>query len=336
MTQNNKHQNGFTLIELVVVISIIFILLSLVLPAVQDIREASRRTTCVNNLRQIGLAIHGYLESNIVYPPAVLRDKKKRLSFYSAQTRLLPYFEQNNIYNSINFYSGDYPSEIVLGSLGKYNSDTRNLTVRTTAISLYLCPSDQGGINESGDSNYRGNTGIGPSGSTSAEHPDSANGIFPEIGTIRESMIIDGASQTVAFSERLRGSGATGNFDIGRDVYVYKYIDIGNSIESMLACRIASRTTTKATFSNSGRWWFWTGRERTLYNHTQTPNGQVIDCFHGNILTQIGMVTARSNHYDGVNVLMADGSVRFTRNSVNLAVWKALGSRNGNELVDGD
>jgi prepilin-type processing-associated H-X9-DG protein len=85
----------------------------------------------------------------------------------------------------------------------------------------------------------------------------------------------------------------------------------------------------------SGGWyWFWTGRERTLYNHAQTPNGPIPDCLGFAMMTAAGMSTARGNHRTGVNVLFGDGSLRFVSNGIHRATWRALGTRNGGEIVD--
>ena len=102
----------------------------------------------------------------------------------------------------------------------------------------------------------------------------------------------------------------------------------------LIACAIAARPGNAPGFVDSGRWWFWTGRERTLYNQAQVPNGSIPDCTYGGMTPMIDMATARSPHPGGVNVLMGDGSGRFVSDSIAQPVWRAFGTRNGGELVD--
>lgn len=99
------------------------------------------------------------------------------------------------------------------------------------------------------------------------------------------------------------------------------------------ACRLAARSNGRS-FVDGGRWWFWSGRERTLYNHAQAPNGRVPDCLFWSMISSAGMATARSLHPGGVNVGLGDGSVRFVKDSIVPSVWRAIGTRNGGELVD--
>ena len=181
--------------------------------------------------------------------------------------------------------------------------------------------------------NYRGNAGVGPAGGTSAEHPDSGNGIFPEHEYVSSARVIDGLSHTAAFSERVRGSGTSDLPNPYRDFYGADFT-VYTADTSVLVCRLAAHSTNASVFQSSGKWWFWTGRERTLYNHAQIPNGATPDCIHGKVTTAMAMATARSLHPGSVNVLMGDGSVRAVSQSVNVNVWRGLGTRNGGELVD--
>jgi prepilin-type N-terminal cleavage/methylation domain-containing protein/prepilin-type processing-associated H-X9-DG protein len=331
---------GFTLIELLVVLGIVSILTALLLPAVQMAREAARRSQCQNSLRQIGLAIQSYLTSSSCFPASVTtRSYPKGRTFYfglySAHCRLLPYLEQNSLYQSINFQTGTWPPDTYgAGSSGALaNLNLANATAYRTGLAFFLCPSDGGPMETSG-SNYRGNTGIGPSPAPWAESPDSGNGLFPELDAVSPARVTDGLSHTVAFSERVRGSGpGSGALDPERDVFGRE--GVVNTGDQLLAeCRIAGRSSNLLGFRTSGQYWFWAGRERTLYTHTQTPNGKVPDCTYGGMTPAIDMATARSHHPGGVNVLMGDGSGRFVSETIAQAVWRALGSRDGGEIVD--
>ena len=137
---------GFTLIELLVVIAIIGVLISLLLPAVQSAREAARRAQCVNNLKQIGLAIASYESSNTVYPPGSIKWGSGKAIDCTTQRHntmfalILPYMEQSSILNSINFSLGSVDTNGPYG-LG-VNSAASNSTAYNTKVSSYVCPSD--------------------------------------------------------------------------------------------------------------------------------------------------------------------------------------------------
>ena len=252
--------------------------------------------------------------------------------YYSPHSRFLPYLEQGPLFNAINFSVGTWPADTFMSGppLGLGKDDRLNATALKTTIAIFLCPSDGGPFQDTG-TNYRGNTGIGPGLSPWVETPDGGNGLFPEYTAVGLNQVPDGLSHTVAFSERLRGSGGPA---INPERDYYKRFGIANTADQiMLACRAAARPNASG-FVSSGRYWFWTGRERTLYTHTQSPNGEVPDCTYGGMTPAIDMATARSHHPGGVNALMGDGSVRFASESVSMAVWRGLGTRNGSELVE--
>jgi len=202
-------RRGFTLIELLVVIAIIAVLIALLLPAVQAAREAARRAQCVNNLKQLGLAIHNYISSNDAFPPASVSSRQN----YSVHARLLPFVEQNQIYNALNFnvgprWGGSGPGDDTVegGSntlptaypgttnAGGYWS-VINATGVAVQINSFLCPSDTApGSNDPinyspgngqthliGDQNYPWCTGVNPFTGTGTGASGSLNGVayFP-------------------------------------------------------------------------------------------------------------------------------------------------------------
>lgn len=346
-----RRKSGFTLIELLAVIGIVGILTALLLPAAQAAREAARKARCRNNLRQIGIALHNYHGENNCFPPAsvdsfpwmVLGENNQGFpiyynGLYSIHARLLPHLDRAVLFNSINFMVPTYPEppnpytgmplSDLSGLMVGWNAV--NETARLTGIGLFLCPSDAGAFTETGN-NYRGNTGVGCCARPSAERPDSGNGLFPELGVVSAALVPDGLSHTAAFSERLRGTGRRESLVPARDFFPWAGA-APTADDLILRCRPAARPSERR-FVESGRWWFWTGRERTLYNHAQPPNGPVPDCIDGAFLVD-GMATARSWHPGGVGVLMGDGSVRFVLDSTAVEVWRALGTRNGREVVD--
>jgi len=329
--------NAFTLIELLATLGVLSILVALLLPAVQSAREAARRSQCQNNLHQIGLALHSYHALHNCFPVAATSLKRSHGSFYggfySVQVRLLPHLDQAPLFDAVNFQTGTWPLDTFMVPITdrELQINSANSTVYLTAIGAFLCPSDGGPFQDTGN-NYRGNTGVGPFSSPWAESPDSGNGLFPEHGPITIPQVTDGLSHTVAFSERVRGSGREPP-DPVRDTY--KRTGIVHTADQLLtACRIAARPSNLSGFVDNGRWWFWTGRERTLYNHAQVPNGSIPDCTYGAFTPAIDMATARSMHPGGVHVLMGDGSGRFIPDSIAQGVWRGLGTRNGGELVD--
>jgi prepilin-type processing-associated H-X9-DG protein/prepilin-type N-terminal cleavage/methylation domain-containing protein len=333
---NRETRLAFTLIELIAVLGIISVLVSMFLPAVQSAREAARRMRCQNNLKQLGLASQGYLGANDCFPPAVtMLTNKYYGGYFSTQVHLLPYLDGSATYNAINFPVGTWPTNTlgVFPSWGNVRQANRaNSTAMNQPMGGFLCPSDGGPMWESGN-NYRGNVGVGPGWGTSAERPDSGNGIFPEARVVRASQVPDGLSHTAEFSERLRGSGHTASLDPERDVFQTSAV-FYTANQMLTACQAAARPGNTAGNVRTGLRWFWTGRDNTLYNHAQVPNGRIPDCAYGGSLPARDMATARSRHPGGVNVLMGDGSVRFTLETISQPIWRAIGTRNGGEIVE--
>ncbi len=327
---------GFTLVELLVVLAVVGLLVGLLLPAVQSARESARRSRCQAQLRQLGVAIHSYHASWNSFPPACT-NKQFAVDLvygglFSVHAKLLPNLDQPALFNALNFDVGCWGTsrsqDRYIAGGDEYRA---NATVFTTTIAGFLCPSDGGPTSAHGNS-YRGVQGVGGSYGTTAEYPDGGNGIFPIRGPVSMDRVPDGLSHTVAFDERLRGSGA-GSFHPERDVF-----DLPSSTfradDLLIACRIAARPQAiPDAVRDGGFWWAYTGLGQTTGTHAQPPNGPVPDCaifgFPPN-----GMMTARSNHPGGVNCLMGDGSVRFVEESIAIAVWRGLATRNGQELVD--
>ena len=307
---------GFTLIELLVVIAIIAILIALLLPAVQQAREAARRVQCRNNLKQIGLALHNYESSHRVFPPGTLGFPK----VFSAHAHLLPYVDQAPLQNLIDY---DYPP-LDFGIPGWEVNEAASKTV----VSLFLCPSDRDRVpgSDFGATSYVANVGSGLPNDGSS---NNADGIIFVRSSIGFADIRDGTSNTVAFSESLLGSGqasAAGSppADPAREV---------------LELPMGTATTPSDCSSPGGG--MWSGQRGakwinghygdTLYNHFYGPNAQQWDC--GNGFHNFGLTAARSQHEGGVFILLCDGSVRFAGESVDLGTWRAIATRQGNEVV---
>ena len=278
------------------------------------------------------MAVHSYHDTENCFPPVSITDRHF-LSYSSMYLRLLPYLDQGPLYSSINFSVPSIPLEIpgLSNTLPGFVWATLvNSTASTTRLSVMSCVSDSQSSDSAG-TNYRGNTGVGPEGHAFAEFRDSGNGLFPEIEFVRFSSVTDGLSNTAAFSERIKGSFRPDSVDSARDYYILR-TPVETVDQLLLGCRASARQG-RSAFVFGGLWWFWTGRERTLYNHGQTPNGLIPDCLYPAMITAAGMSTARSLHSNGVNVAMGDGSVRFVANQISRSVWIAIGSRNGAESI---
>ncbi len=332
-------RQAFTLVESLVVISVIGLLISLLLPAVQASREAARRVQCENNLKQIGLALHTYEGSNNSFPlnwrnPRV--DPSRGYPWYinsrpySALTRLLPYLDQQPLFASINFNLETYPNDTRTDFPFPQNS-----TAYATGLAVYLCPSDSVASPTTYACNYRGNYGIGPHILTSRETYDSGTGFYSFPGVLSSRSFSDGLSHTAAYSERIHGTGNGSSVvnparDFG-NINVMTYCTDRDGDYALECCRLASARGFPA-FRMAGFTWFYGDFECAAYNHAQEPNGRIPDAVEGG--PWFGIATARSFHAGGVNTLMADGSVRFVRESIARKVWRGLGTRNGDELVE--
>jgi len=332
---------GFTLIEVLTVTGIIAILIALTLPAVQAARESARRVQCQNNLHQLGLALHAYESTHGCYPvgPTTAILSKQRgvpaiLVYdgrYSIRARLLPHLELQSVYNAINFEAGLGLWD-VFGLGSSWGGELINATAADVRVAVFLCPSD-GGAFEATGGNYRGNVGTGPGLATSAEYRDGGRGLFMGVILTRPASVTDGLSHTAAFSERLRGSGREEQPEPERDYWAMPSY-VRSADELLRGCGLAARPGPGPAFVRGGRGWILTGREQAFYTHTQPPNGPVPDCILPRMHNPPGMSTARSWHRGGVNALMGDGSNRFVQETIDTAVWRGLGTRNGGELVD--
>lgn len=311
-----KRRSGFTLIELLVVIAIIAVLVALLLPAVQQAREAARRAQCRNQLKQLGLALANYEEIYTSLPPANTNN-------LSMNARLLPQLELSNIYELIDFNVA-------------YNHANNTVAMNTTVPS-FLCPSDVDLLPGSlgARNNYYANTGTEivytlPSatvGGTNYGMP-FPNGIIIQGASVKMRDITDGASNTAAFSERVKGDGSNGVSTPMSDTYrpgTYP----GTADQAYADC-MAVDTSNLAMqgYSNSGAPWLQPYHSSTMYYHVAPPNTRSCMYPPGRIMT-----TPSSFHTGGVNLALCDGSVKFISDAIDLSLWRALGTRAGNEVV---
>jgi prepilin-type N-terminal cleavage/methylation domain-containing protein/prepilin-type processing-associated H-X9-DG protein len=340
----HRRRSGFTLIELLVVIAIIAILIGLLLPAVQKVREAAARMKCQNNLKQLVLAAHNYESAQNYFPagagPLPIYPVNGTTPTYPSPTGVaivgatqrptpqavvLPYIEQANKYNQFNFERD-------------VHQDAANAAARLSDVPVYLCPSDPSSASFAsttppgtmGRMNYMANIG---NDSRPTNKDGATGGIFSvEFTTaqwrsgnqpkgVTHGGISDGTSNTAMFAEIRRGNfaGSQGARVDAWDVANTAALNAGTDITVKPA-----RCETGTTFYRyAGLQYHRSFAFTSFYNHTTLPNTTTGDCSD---LSNLHLA-ARSYHSGGVNVGLCDGSVRFVSQSVDLAQWRLLGSR---------
>jgi prepilin-type N-terminal cleavage/methylation domain-containing protein/prepilin-type processing-associated H-X9-DG protein len=311
---------GFTLIELLVVIAIIAVLIALLLPAVQQAREAARRTQCRNHLKQIGLGLHNYHDTHSTFPSGTYCGPGMNISkpgYSGLRTsgwfqQILPYVDQAPFYNT------QLAPRFAAGWTADENEAYR-VAGRNTVFPNFLCPSDPSGPSFSNDNGFYGNyvacsgsTNFGTYDTTNWSHGMNRNGMFYFISSTRMRDVTDGTSNTLLIGEVIqRGLTAAAN---GR-------WDVGN---------------------------YWNGQwGGHIFMTTETPNTPLSDRIHtcksttwpNAPCTSIGgsgtdpRVFARSYHTGGAQFVLADGSVRMISSNVSRTIYQSLGSRAGGETV---
>jgi prepilin-type N-terminal cleavage/methylation domain-containing protein len=338
-----RRRPGFTLIELLVVIAIIAILIALLVPAVQKVRAAAARTQCLNNLKQLGLAMHNYESAIKRLPPAFKGDVPPAFAGFppyffswSALAYLNPYLEQTAIYNRMDLTQPIYMPPT-------YNISPANQFAVQQIVPLFLCPSDLGipvvnpgdyGVPTMGPTNYAVCVGTG---TTNGGAPYgimwNTDGMFQAKLAMRFADMGDGLSNTAMMSESTLGTGDENTAVRPPDPQTYySYVSIGTPITD-------SNCAAATQFNNSNRRGFsWaTGEMRCAsYNHYLPPNSPTPDCITNDVntgYTSTGFRGARSKHDGGVNLLLGDGSARFVANTISLTSWRAVATRAGNEVI---
>jgi prepilin-type N-terminal cleavage/methylation domain-containing protein/prepilin-type processing-associated H-X9-DG protein len=310
-----KHR-AFTLIELLVVIAIIAILIGLLLPAVQKVREAAARAQCSNNLKQLALAAHNYHDANGKLPPG--RDANS----LSTHSYLLPYIEQGNLC-------------MMMDMMSSWDAMSNSMAT-AVPVKIFLCPSDPTSQVPAGwaGNNYRTNQGNGilhSQPSTNSSDPNygmpAPNGPFVPVLTVKLTDITDGTSSTAAFSEHMKGDFNNG---VSTPNDTFQPGTFPNTPdEAVSQCRaIDPNNLSLQGRSDVGAPWIRGYHSTTAYFHVAPPGDRSCMYPPGRIST-----TANSAHTNGVNVSMCDGSVRFVAYSIPLLTWRAMGSRNGGEVV---
>jgi len=329
----SRPRRGFTLIELLVVIAIIAVLIALLLPAVQAAREAARRSQCVNNLKQLGIALHNYHDVTSSLPPSSLYNGN--WGDWSHYVMMLPYMEQAPLYNAINFY-------ITSGNWGASDGQAENTSASRATINTLLCPSDTDRLTSAnGHSNYVGSSGSSPD---SFGTIGGFNGIFIYTNSGRKATgfrdVIDGLSSTAAICERVKGVGtSSSNNDSTNPTSMLSSIATPSPTNSpqagYTACLALKPSVGGALLGvrASGQAWTVGYASTTRYNHVMLPN--TWSCgYTGDGGGMQGMYTASSRHSGTVCLLLCYGSVRSIKSSIQNTVWWGLGTMANNEVLD--
>jgi prepilin-type N-terminal cleavage/methylation domain-containing protein/prepilin-type processing-associated H-X9-DG protein len=344
-------RTAFTLIELLVVITIIAILIALLLPAVQSAREAARRIQCVNNLKQLGIALHNYCDMAGSFPWG---EGPPDWNNWGAFAMMLPQLEQAPLYQSINFVWGAAKPD---GGPHLPWPNGPRVHVNTTAFlaqpNVALCPSDLNRLTRpEGHINYVFNRGAEPqtnadSGGLGVKidrspiYPTPIQPWTPATSTriTRLADVTDGLSNTAAFSERIKGIGedaaVVDSLKPSATIWVVPFDSVETHASYFAACRAVTPGTGVLgnLLRQSGLYWWCGNIWGFSYNHVMPPNSTL--CSSGN--DNVGAAYPASSRHPGiVNVAFADGSVRTIKETVNITTWWALATRAGSEVISSD
>lgn len=313
MKQVSPRRRGFTLIELLVVIAIIAVLIALLLPAVQQAREAARRTQCRNNLKQLGLALHNYHDTHDMFPPGWIDVKTSTAStyknFWGWGTFILPQLDQGALYNQANFQQGwnNIVDTSLPVNMGK---------VTTSVLPAYLCPSDPSG-----------NVSVAYSGGTAPANGLNAKSNY--VACIGGQGLVELPATNLGVSYRNSNT---------------KMRDITDGTTNVLYLgeREGLKSNAASTSTNMYQGAIWVGTQnasgtvRVRTNHGRTPG---IGDFSANSIgsapngSNIGSLVASSMHTGGAHILLCDGSVRFISENIDVTTMAYLGNRGDGNVV---
>ena len=320
-------RRAFTLIELLVVIAIIAILIALLLPAVQQAREAARRTQCKNNLKQIALALHNYESTFTLMPPGFMA-----VNAASTHTQILPYIEQGNVTALFNFNVDT-------------NTHVSNQAARQQKLVMFMCPSQPTSPamvltgtqcpNGCGTTNYV--QSLGDNANFAADR-----GPFGRNRGARFRDFLDGLSNTGVFAEIVLGP-STGSGNTSGVVAAGSKQDFWVATQVPFATWDASATGDTIPVPDCdnraisallyrGKQYYRGVVVSTFYSHTMTPNARTRDCIRA-VGFDRGHLATRSFHTGGAQMCLGDGSVRFVSENIDARTWRAVGSMAGSETL---
>ena len=328
-----KKQNGFTLVELLVVIAIIGILIGMLLPAVQQVREAARRTNCLNNMRQLGLALHNYESAFQAFPASRLepddlsipsnltQNSAAETSFQSWTTLILPYIEQGNLANTFDYRQAWFD-----------DVDSENHLTIGQQLSLFKCPSapaqervdpyhvigaaagDYGSINEVKKKVYTQVLGVDDPGSSARA------GLLSKFQENPIGSCSDGMSNTFFVAE------CAGQPEVWIAAGRMTMEDFANYTDDKVVDFEGQLVPTDGTG--------WADPDCGFSINGATSDG--LNKYGPAMINAINVSEVFSFHDGGASFAMADGSVHFVKESVDVETFVGLCTRSGSEVVDGD
>ncbi len=328
----HKSRTAFTLIELLVVIAIIGILVALLLPAVQAAREAARRTQCANNFKQVGLALHNYHSVYHCFPG--IGDTSNRA--YSVLAQSLPFAEEASLKGLIDFSQPIYTGGSYAGG-GALSIAPANREAAQTLVKMFRCPSDGQrdlfnafDCNAAGGEAYRGSnvvvcTGSGRNSSWDLRRPTDGLFYYGSTRGLRDAL--DGTSHAVMLSETLMGNGINGGSRPEKPHQAVAWI--GPAMHSNPDVAALANGPVSSWEGYRGYAWISGKSYSTTFSTYDPPNPAHPDVCQ----FTYGWFAARSFHAGGVNVCLADGSVRFVSNDIERATWNNLGSIADGEVI---
>ncbi len=351
---------GFTLIELLVVIAIIAVLIALLVPAVQKVREAAARSTCTNNLKQLGLAMHAYHTAHGKFPPNQQQIGPNVWESVNASYFVLPYLEQDNVFKQVTIPANAPPAGTSVTGSGNaadwtacYNGPMNE------HLAVFLCPSappgPARGAGSAGwdgpGSNYGWCTGsriYAMWDGNGATGTSNANGMINQIVARKIADVLDGLSNTLLASELLSGSNSpqTG----GPGVYPYDVFYAGNppfaavvnkafpTQAELDAIGSGAKGSPLGVKTNNGTLPLWYAAGQSSFTTAAPPNWHWptagADCCPGGAHDWgYGIIPPRSMHPGGVNALLGDGSVRFILDDIKLLTFQQLGNREDGQVI---
>ncbi len=311
---------AITLVELVVVLAVIVLVAAITLPAIQLARESAHRVSCTNKLRQLGIALHSYQVEGGVFPP--IRVYGGAMSggaapAWNPSVMLLPHVGEETLYNAIN--------------LSLSFQDHANSTLTCVSPGIFLCPSDAAPRgNAWGVSSYKacGGSGLYPGGFSArivVTPESSADGLFATMTGMRPADVLGGLSHTAAMSEMVHGGEmAPGDISHQRvpSVGLTYVIFVTPAVQQQIIdqCENVAITGFSAVHTSGAPWC-----SDLPYTHLFTPGKA--SCWAGNVGDLYSPITASSRHRGGVNLLLADGHVRWVSDAIDADTWRAVGSR---------
>jgi prepilin-type N-terminal cleavage/methylation domain-containing protein len=356
-----RRLRGFTLIELLVVIAIIAVLIALLLPAVQMAREAARRSQCKNNLKQIGLALHNYLDTHGVVPPSQrwfahpgwwnpdgTAADSTCSGMFSQKTFLLPFLDNGAIYNSINFSHrvgiGGFWDVGTCDNVNRFGLS--NTTAAIQQIEVFMCPSETYASRwaPNGPSSYSVNTGVPhgmiytPTGyridwtteSTGANY-NTLPSSWPD-RPIGMRDFTDGTATTIAYGEIIHPRGPEYAVTDPRHTQFNGWGVLPDNLEGAVTACKQLTLSQQWWAGRRGDAWVWGIFDADGINATMPPNSK--ECIWDTDWLDRALAPPMSYHSAGVNLLFMDGTVRFVSDNIDLKTWWALGTRNLQEKVD--